>query len=597
MTKREQDKHSKMLIERAALQLRREEEEKQRHKEMFAKKPTSSFQNVAKLGMTSGDKHAQGQQQQEEGLGDLPPRTKSALSLLLNPDPSIFPENHPYRRGYSSGELVRPGPSHMMGLTGMGGFGPMTSINAGGAQRPQMHPIQMGHDARMDQAGPPQRKLGAEDRLLSERIRARDAAEVEQKQKQAAQDEQERVRQLVAQKEKLEEEERAKRARIQQVEQEEKAQQKQLQQALQERAQRQQQQQQQRQPQRRVTDPPPPPNAQPPQEQQRPQHRRQASHASQQPKASRPPSIYQQGGVGSMMPMAFRGVGTANKSSAAMPVASQVDIGPIAGFERPPGPAGNTSTSNNPAQKGAPGHRPRGPPQGQELDTDSEDEAEDKENANALNMAKSIAEQKLRMFAEKRGIVPAPLGPAPAAAPPSPLRPHAGPSAQRPHSQVIETTPPWARQPHQDPRFEDHRGNGGPRVTPQPIPLMHPYNLPVAAIPTTPRTTRKLMLRTELSESVRRGLLWERQQGVKPIKRTASASNAEGIARFPPIPQLAASPSMVQLRPKVRRLEGQEQGVITAPVKKATPEELEERKKRALARNRSDANNFHTSGW
>ena len=105
------------------------------------------------------------------------------------------------------------------------------------------------------------------------------------------------------------------------------------------------------------------------------------------------------------------------------------------------------------------------------------------------------------------------------------------------------------------------------------------------------------MLRTELSESVRRGLLWERQQGVKPIKRTASASNAEG-ARVPPIPQLAASPSMVQLRPKVRRLEGLEEVDPTGPPsKKATPEELEERKKKALARNRSDANNFHTSGW
>lgn len=595
MTKREQDKHSKMLIERAALQLRREEEERQRHKEMFAKKPTSSFQNVAKLGMTStdsGDKAGQGKQQEQEA-SNLPPRTKSALSLLLNPDPSIFPENHPYRRGYSSGELVRPGPSHMMGLVGMGGFGPLTTMNAGVApqQRPQMHPIQMGVDA--------QRRPAALDRQMSEQFLARDAAEAEQKRQQAALEEQERVRKLMAEKEKLEEEERAKRARIQQVEQEERAQQKQLQQALQERAQR--QQQQQRHPQRRVTDPAPPIGTatQPPQEQQRAQHRRQASQVSQQPKASRPPSVH--GGMGSIMPMAFRGAGMqANKSSAAMPVASQVDIGPIAAFDRPPqqGPAGSASTSSSAAPQGGAGYRPRGPPQGQELDTDSEDEAEGKENANALNMAKSIAEQKLRMFAEKRGIVPAPLGPVPAAAPPSPLRPHGGPSAQRPHPQVLETTPPWARQPHQDQRHEDHRSHGGPRVPPQPIPLMHPYNLPVAAIPTTPKTTRRMMLRTEMSESVRRGLLTERQQGVRPIKRTTSASNAEGLGRFPAIPQLAASPSMVQLRPKVRRLDGQEEGVVTAPpVKKATPEELEERKKRALARNRSDANNFHTSGW
>jgi len=37
--------------------------------------------------------------------------------------------------------------------------------------------------------------------------------------------------------------------------------------------------------------------------------------------------------------------------------------------------------------------------------------------------------------------------------------------------------------------------------------LPYPYNLPQHAEPLTPRTTRQLMLRTEMSESVRRNLL------------------------------------------------------------------------------------------
>lgn len=44
-----------------------------------------------------------------------------------------------------------------------------------------------------------------------------------------------------------------------------------------------------------------------------------------------------------------------------------------------------------------------------------------------------------------------------------------------------------------------------------PVPLCYPYNLPAPAPPMTPRTTRRHMLSTELSESLRRNLLWERQ--------------------------------------------------------------------------------------
>ena len=42
-------------------------------------------------------------------------------------------------------------------------------------------------------------------------------------------------------------------------------------------------------------------------------------------------------------------------------------------------------------------------------------------------------------------------------------------------------------------------------------PLGHPYNLPSATPPMMPGTTRRRMLKTELPESMRRQLLWERQ--------------------------------------------------------------------------------------
>ena len=59
-------------------------EEAQRQRDMFAKKPTESFQNLAKLART---------------------RSVGLLSQLMNPNPAIFPVGHPYRRGYSSSEI------------------------------------------------------------------------------------------------------------------------------------------------------------------------------------------------------------------------------------------------------------------------------------------------------------------------------------------------------------------------------------------------------------------------------------------------------------------------------------------------------------
>ena len=48
-------------------------------------------------------------------------------------------------------------------------------------------------------------------------------------------------------------------------------------------------------------------------------------------------------------------------------------------------------------------------------------------------------------------------------------------------------------------------------VATAPMPLNHAWNLPVLAPPATPRTTRRQMLAKELSKSLRRDLLRERQ--------------------------------------------------------------------------------------
>lgn len=126
------------------------------------------------------------------------------------------------------------------------------------------------------------------------------------------------------------------------------------------------------------------------------------------------------------------------------------------------------------------GYRPKGGPQGEnvEYDSDSGDETGD----NGIQVPHSLAQQKLAALADPnrrrysdRGL----------------------PSAQEPVRPVL------------------------PTVATAPIALRYPYNLPTPAPPMTPRTTRRQMLATELSESLRQNLLWERQ--VSKINMTGGA--------------------------------------------------------------------------
>lgn len=130
-------------------------------------------------------------------------------------------------------------------------------------------------------------------------------------------------------------------------------------------------------------------------------------------------------------------------------------------------------------------------------------------------------------------------------------------------------------------RVVDHTSAVNPNnVTP--IPLHHPYNLPPPTAPSTPRTTRRHMLSTELSESLRRNLLWERQVskvGGQPYQRRPVSALNPGI------------------RPLTSVNEGQASGSGSGDTDGPKPESKEERRKKALDRNRSWADEYHYSGW
>ena len=126
----------------------------------------------------------------------------------------------------------------------------------------------------------------------------------------------------------------------------------------------------------------------------------------------------------------------------------------------------------------------------------------------------------------------------------------------------------------------DHPHTFNPNITP--IPLHHPYNLPPPTAPSTPRTTRRHMLSTELSESLRRNLLWERQVskvGGQPYQRRPVSALIPG------------------LRPLTSVNEGQASGSGSGDTDSPKPESKEERRRKALDRNRSWADEYHYSGW
>ncbi|KAF7971387.1 hypothetical protein HWV62_21304 [Athelia sp. TMB] len=221
-----------------------------------------------------------------------------------------------------------------------------------------------------------------------------------------------------------------------------------------------------------------------------------------------------------------------SKSSAALPQAVQATMHPPANS-----PSGITEAMGKARIDG--GYQPKGrPQQDMEMDTDSEDDnPEDK-----IQVSNSIAQERLAALAGRRSIdkgQPKPQAP--------------GPS--RPHLTSIMSAP---------------------------IPVGHPYNLPAPSAPSTPRTTRRQMLATELSESLRRDLLWERQVSRNVMgqrRQHATALSGNGLRPMTTLPEATRHAN-------------------TPPNNGASHKSLEktESKRRAMARHRSWADDYHYSG-
>lgn len=216
-----------------------------------------------------------------------------------------------------------------------------------------------------------------------------------------------------------------------------------------------------------------------------------------------------------------------SKSAAALPMAAQITA---VSSSRP-----QSSTKRPENEKN--GYRPKGPPKEQEMEDDSGDDADDK-----IQMSQSIAQQKLQALISRRS------------------------SEQGTSSHLIQ---PVATEV----------GPGLLSSTTSPIPLGHPYNLPAAAPPMTPRTTRRRMLKTELSESMRRQLLWERQVSSNTNPALAARRASQGIGGLRPLTSTSS------------------EGIRDTSTRSAEAQDKDERRRRAMARNRSWADDYHYSGW
>lgn len=454
---RQAQAHTQANVEAAAL-------EAQRQREMFVKLPASSFQNLANA------------------------RTRSVglLTQLMNPNPEIFPVNHPYRRGVSSSE-IRPA------AAGRGGVAPMRPLTSAGVD-------------------------GRSSNQIPEERRERPA----------------------------------------------------------------QQQQQQR--------------------------RSESGGGDRKSTGAMLPSLM------NFSPPRRPGGMNRTKSAAALPVSSHVAVGSMGSTAAPvldhtsttTTTMTNTNVTSNPGSSGK--FRPRARPADVELEDESASEAEGE--GLPAELSKSVAHEKLKALAQRGGITAL-------------LRNQAQnqdsaavAGGQDDENENENDVPQWARvsrpedgtrqqQQRQRTRSHPHRlRNGVQFVEPHqqqptvPIAFGYPYNLPPPAAPSTPRTTRRQMLSNELTEDLRRNLLWERQvsnSNLAAMKRSASGGGSRHSI-LGGLRPLTAAPSMVQLHAKGT---GPPEAAVNddRQHRRPSPAEEEERRRKAMARNKSWANDYHHSGW
>ncbi|KAH9015950.1 hypothetical protein EDB83DRAFT_233768 [Lactarius deliciosus] len=252
---------------------------------------------------------------------------------------------------------------------------------------------------------------------------------------------------------------------------------------------------------------------------------------------------------------------TSSKSPAALPQAAQVNA------QTPMGAATSSGRSNgNGNVNGSGGYRPKGRPQGEELEdeSDSPDDPDD-----TIQVFRSLTQQRLAALAN--------------------------PAPRRASDNHVQPQPPGMEL------------GGRPllqTVATAPIPLNHPWNLPVPAPPTAPSTTRRQMLATELSESLRRNLLWERQVSNTNLlgnggRRNGNMKGGGGGTGTGGMRTAATVNGNAQAGPsEQQQQQPQRQGNSAGPGDGTTGavEDVSERRRRALARNRT-WDDFHYFGW
>ncbi|KIO34344.1 hypothetical protein M407DRAFT_16874 [Tulasnella calospora MUT 4182] len=201
----------------------------------------------------------------------------------------------------------------------------------------------------------------------------------------------------------------------------------------------------------------------------------------------------------------------ASKSSAAVPNVAQVTV---------------TQANIGVNTSGRPGYRLKGRPEDMEVESSDEDENDE----DAVPLSKSVAQRRLEALA---GRIRKPAGEP--RAPQAPQQQQQAPTPPPQHRSMsrLQRLTPMAEQAEPSHQISGSQFDMIPTGS-VPIALPHPYNLPPAAPPSTPRTTRREMLATELSESLRRNILWERENGMRMFKRpTSSTSRLQD--RKPPV--------------------------------------------------------------
>lgn len=203
-------------------------------------------------------------------------------------------------------------------------------------------------------------------------------------------------------------------------------------------------------------------------------------------------------------------------------------------------PKGRTVSGSG---SGSRGLRLKGRPEGEQEDDGSTDD----ENSIPNELSKSCAQRRLEAFATR------------ARAPPPPTM------KQVRHGEADPRTPALA-----------------PRPAPQQPPATVPYDMDVRPIH-SPRTVRRKMIAGELSESLRRNLMWERTS-----TRFAMGGGALGSGLRP----------LTAARPTVSTTNSDRgPGGGTRSGDEDSDRNQTEAGRLALARNKSWANDFHHAGW